>query len=384
MRIAHALQMAACRQGGLEVLLRALITMAPDDDGIFLASQEQRPELAAFKWTERIADHFEVPTDKLTREWSRDLIRWLRESRIDVCHFHLSGTYGWNSRSWNCCPITMVAEAGIPCVVTNHSGNDIFAFVGAHRPLWQKILAFCVCWPAKARQLHAIKYSVSVSVHDWKVARRWFPFFRRKLLQIYHSRLGDETPARGCQSEHVILNVGTIGFHKGQNILVEAFAKIASGFPEWSLRLVGHECGDGCGAALRDVIGRYDLDNRIRLCGPEVDPTASYQQCSVYVQPSRIEGLGLSLQEAMFHGRASIGSDVGGIPELIQHGANGLLFPVGDTERLALALSEVMTDQDKRRRLGLAARKSIIDREMTARAMVAKYRTIYQNALSTK
>lgn len=382
MRIAHALQMPACRQGGVEVLLRTLITMAPEKDDIFLISQEPRSDLASCKWTDRISDHFEVPLDKLTKEWSRDLIKWLRKSRIDVCHFHLSGTYGWNGRSWNRCPITMVAEAGIPCVVTNHSGNDIFAFVGAHRPPWQKFLAFCICWPAKARQLYRVKYSVSVSKHDWKIARRWFPFFRRKSLQIYHSRLGDEMTTPGHLREDIILNVGTIGFHKGQNILVEAFAMIASKFPNWKLRLVGHKCGDGCGETLREMIERYNLNSRIRLCGSEADPTDSYKQCSIYVQPSRIEGLGLSLQEAMFYECACIGSNVGGIPELIEHETTGMLFHVGDTERLAQQLSDMMENPAKRQRLALAARESIMEREMTARAMVEKYRVLYESAIS--
>jgi glycosyltransferase involved in cell wall biosynthesis len=83
----------------------------------------------------------------------------------------------------------------------------------------------------------------------------------------------------------------------------------------------------------------------------------------------------------MFQGRACIGSETGGIPELINGPDAGVLYPVGDVTALASALSELMSDADLRNRLGNGARASILSRGMTRQAMSAAYRNLYQQAI---
>jgi glycosyltransferase involved in cell wall biosynthesis len=86
----------------------------------------------------------------------------------------------------------------------------------------------------------------------------------------------------------------------------------------------------------------------------------------------------------MFHAVACIGSQIGGIPELITDSVSGLLVAAGDPKALATALSVLMGDTAQRCCLGDAARTSILARGMTQQAMNAAYQSLYKNALQTK
>ncbi len=61
----------------------------------------------------------------------------------------------------------------------------------------------------------------------------------------------------------------------------------------------------------------------------------------------------------MAHGRAVVGTPVGGIPSLIEDGVTGLLVPAGDTKALCTAIDRLLADQELRRRLGEAARAKV-------------------------
>lgn len=384
MRIAHALQMPALQQGGVEVLVRTLIAEAPADDEIFLISQDLPGTIEASEWRASLSGHLQVPNGILTKSWNPELLEWLKQHSIDICHFHLSGTYGWKARSWSACPITTVARAGIPTVTTNHSATCFFGPSAAPRPAWRKCAALAKVWPGKARQLAAVRWEASVSQHDLAVTRSYFPVFGGKLIQIYHSRLDSNFAVDPAQNGKVVLNVGTIAFHKGQHLLAEAFARVAPDFPDWQLKLVGYFAEQACVETIRTIIRTNGLEKQLHLCGPDPDPTRYFAESEIYVQPSLLEGLGLSLQEAMFHGRACIGSAMGGIPELIVDPTVGILYPGGDIPALASQIARLMGDPAERRRLGAQARASILQRGMTRQAMSATYRKLYQQAIHSR
>ncbi len=97
--------------------------------------------------------------------------------------------------------------------------------------------------------------------------------------------------------------------------------------------------------------------------------------------PSLREGLGLALQEALANGCACVGSRIGGIPDLIQDGDNGLLVEPGNVEQLAAGLERLIGDDALRSRFRARAPKSILEKEMTAEKMVAKYENLYRKIL---
>jgi glycosyltransferase involved in cell wall biosynthesis len=105
------------------------------------------------------------------------------------------------------------------------------------------------------------------------------------------------------------------------------------------------------------------------------------KRAAIFAMPSLHEGLGLSLQEALAKGCACIGSRVGGIPDLIQDGDNGLLVEPGNVDQLAAGLDRMMGDEALRARLSLRAPESILEKEMTVSKMIEKYDKLYQEIL---
>jgi glycosyltransferase involved in cell wall biosynthesis len=152
---------------------------------------------------------------------------------------------------------------------------------------------------------------------------------------------------------------------KGVHHLVEAFARVASGFPTAVLVIVGDVIVEEYRPYLQQLhqlVARYGLTNRTVFTGWRDDALAVMKFLSIIVQPSRAEGFSRTVLEAMALERAVIASRVGGHREAIRHGENGLLFDPGDVEQLANCLRILLSDPALRARLGSAARKTMAER----------------------
>jgi glycosyltransferase involved in cell wall biosynthesis len=88
------------------------------------------------------------------------------------------------------------------------------------------------------------------------------------------------------------------------------------------------------------------------------DPAPAFAAADLVVLPSLWEGLGLALVEAAQHGRAVVATRVGGIPEVVEDDATGLLVPPGDPSAFGDAVARLLADDAARRRMGDAARES--------------------------
>lgn len=100
-----------------------------------------------------------------------------------------------------------------------------------------------------------------------------------------------------------------------------------------------------------------------------------------FVLPSRAEGISNTLLEAMATGLPIVATDVGGNPELLEHGVTGLLVPTGAVETLAAALASDFVDADAARRRGAAARQAAM-RRFSLDGMVAAYADLYDGLLT--
>jgi glycosyltransferase involved in cell wall biosynthesis len=117
---------------------------------------------------------------------------------------------------------------------------------------------------------------------------------------------------------------------------------------------------------------------------PEVSDTQGVLSAmDLFVMPSLKEGLGLSLMEAMASGLAVIGSDVGGIRTLIQHGHSGLLVKPSDTRGLAYAILELLGEPQKRQSFGKRAQE-FIAQNFSQEKMVLKTEGVYLECLNAK
>jgi glycosyltransferase involved in cell wall biosynthesis len=94
---------------------------------------------------------------------------------------------------------------------------------------------------------------------------------------------------------------------------------------------------------------------QVRRAMPHAEVVEWIGRCAVLVLPSRTEAMGRVLVEAAAAGKPRIGSRVGGIPDVIRHDEDGLLFESGNESELACALERLLSSGNLRRRLGRAA-----------------------------
>ncbi|MDX1952578.1 MAG: glycosyltransferase family 4 protein [Verrucomicrobiota bacterium] len=129
---------------------------------------------------------------------------------------------------------------------------------------------------------------------------------------------------------------------KGQNILMEAFDQIASRYPDLHLVFVGEGLGREWLTGVREKLASK---SRIHLIGHQSDPWPWFCAFEIALLVStRFEGIPQSLLQAMFAKTAVIGSDIGGIPEIVLNGQTGLIVPGGNSARLAEALVRVLSN----------------------------------------
>lgn len=187
--------------------------------------------------------------------------------------------------------------------------------------------------------------------------------------------LPDLTPtARSTPPRPCILSLGKVGRRKGTFDLIRAFARVAHRFPEWRLVCAG----DGAvSEALIEAAG-LGLSERVECPGwlATGDVRQMLAGATLFALPSYAEGLPMALLEAMSWKLPVITSPVGGIPQAIRHGENGLLVPPGDIDALAAALESLMSDAAERERLGGAARATI-EAEFAQATMVRRLKEIY-------
>jgi glycosyltransferase involved in cell wall biosynthesis len=155
----------------------------------------------------------------------------------------------------------------------------------------------------------------------------------------------------------LIAQVGLISPRKRCHVVIEAFAKIAWTFPRAKLFFVGSPgpSDQAYGKAVDQDIERRGLLDRVRLLPFRRDIGSLYAALDVNVLASSQEGFGRVLIEAAVFGVPSIGTRVGGIPEIIGDGETGLLVPPDDAAALAKAMEALLSSEAYRSQLGEAA-----------------------------
>jgi glycosyltransferase involved in cell wall biosynthesis len=153
-----------------------------------------------------------------------------------------------------------------------------------------------------------------------------------------------------------VLFVGVLERYKAIDVLADAWRLAAPRVPGAMLHVVGR-------GTLRDVPERlvHELPAQTRwtesLTTPEV--ARALDEATVLVLPSRSEGLGRVVIEAFCRARGIVGSRVGGIPDLVEDGATGVLVPPEDAGDLADALVRVLTDAGLAARIGTAGHAAV-------------------------
>jgi glycosyltransferase involved in cell wall biosynthesis len=164
---------------------------------------------------------------------------------------------------------------------------------------------------------------------------------------------------------------------KGHRDVLAALPEIRKKHPQIVFVFAGKDTSDG--AIEREAQAAHLLD-AIRFPGFVADVPGLLGALDIFCLPSHWEGLPVSIIEAMHAGLAIIATNVGGIPELIRHGQEGLLIPPKNPAALAAAVDELATNWAKRTSLGRAALQRAIT-DFTVSAMARRMEAIYRQEL---
>lgn len=148
------------------------------------------------------------------------------------------------------------------------------------------------------------------------------------------------------------LFVGVLERYKAVDVLADAWPSVSAGVPGARLHVVGR------GRLAHRVEDLMISDSLGVRWTPELSTEGVAQaldESTLLVLPSRGEGMGRVLVEAFCRGRSIVGTDSGGIPDLVENGVSGVLVPPGDSDGLAAALSQVLGDPVLAQRLGSGA-----------------------------
>lgn len=163
----------------------------------------------------------------------------------------------------------------------------------------------------------------------------------------------------GLTWEPVILSLGRLAPHKGLEVLLKAASAVLEKFPQAKLFLAGRDFGARVG--LEALVEKLGIAKSVIFPGglSEADKFSAFKNATVFCLASRSEAFGIVLIEAMAARLPTVGTDCLSIPEIIDDGQTGYLFPLDDHEALASRLIELLGDDLLRRRLGEAGRRKV-------------------------
>jgi glycosyltransferase involved in cell wall biosynthesis len=183
-------------------------------------------------------------------------------------------------------------------------------------------------------------------------------------------------PSSGVYEADSILSVGNLIPSKGHELLLRSFAAVHRQFPKVCCEIIG----DGREQShLTKIAAQLNLAGKIHFLGRQSRSKVAdaMRRCTLFVLPSRYEGLGCVYLEAMATGKASIGCRGQGIAEVIEHGASGWLIDAGNLSQLTEALFELLQNIQLRHALGETARRTIL-RDFTLAHQAERLARIYQ------
>jgi len=329
----------------------AVCTLSPAEDG--LESALILDEVPLYRLP--LASLAFLPTPRS----DRSLRRIMAESRADLLHAHLFHA--------EVAGVWAGLRTSAPLVVTRHSAG--LEFGG-----WRRVLARCYgrrvsrCIAvsreaaAEARGMGYPEEKVAI-IPNAVDARRFRPLEDPEREKRKRSLVAELFPGEDAERVMLIGSVGGLKPVKAYSLFVEAAARFVASGPEGGAAIAPRFVifGEGPERGSLDELSRsLGLGRSFALPGRRDGLDEIYPLFDIFVLTSRTEGVPLALLEAMSSGVACVGSDVGGIGEVL--GDAGMLVSSGDEAGFAAALSRLAGDHPHRVELGRRSRVRILER----------------------
>jgi glycosyltransferase involved in cell wall biosynthesis len=274
------------------------------------------------------------------------MLGFLVRGKVSFMHVHaaMRGSF-WRKALF----VRTARSFGVPSIIHLH-GSEMQTFYNSLSPARQKSVGLVL---EKAE-------AVVVLSESWrKFVQEIAPRARITVLNNYVvlPSLDEKSPDTTAETKFNVLFLGLLGQRKGIYDLLQCWPAVTEVFPGARLRIGGNgevELAKQRAAELGiehsvEFLGWIDGERKLELL----------RDADVFVLPSYNEGLPMSVLEAMSFGKAVITTRVGGIPELVSDGDDGLLINAGNLAQLTTALLRLAQDVPFRNAIGAAARRRI-------------------------
>jgi len=279
-----------------------------------------------------------------------------REKPIDVIHAHAALPCGHAAA-------LLSRHLSVPFVVTLH-GLDVFntCFLGGVPAEWRRTASIdvyrtahkVICISGKVQRL--LREGMQEDVRSTVVYNGTDTNFFSPAMEGRAS----SPVQRSAAPQQEILIVGNLLAGKGHELVLRAIQQLEASFPQLRCRMIGEGPDRSRFEALARELG---IAQRVQFEGRKsrAEVADAMRACSVFVLPSRYEGLGCAYLEAMACGKPVVACRAQGIQEIIEHEKNGWLIPVDGLDELAHGLSTLLQSPDLSARLGASARQTILN-----------------------
>jgi glycosyltransferase involved in cell wall biosynthesis len=176
----------------------------------------------------------------------------------------------------------------------------------------------------------------------------------------------------------LLTSAGRLETQKDPLTLIKAFAAVSD--PSVHLLMLGEGT---LSRSVAELVRSLHLEQRVHLLGKRNDMAQCLAASDIFVMASRWEGNPLTVMEAMASGLPVVGTTVGGVPELVESGEQGILVLPGEPAALTGAMEFLCRNPEARISMGAAARLRAT-REFSLHRMVAAYEALYRTALSAR
>jgi glycosyltransferase involved in cell wall biosynthesis len=326
--------------GGLELHVRDFCVWlsGQQDTDLYLVLKNDSPIHRDLKRINIPIHLYNKTAGKLPLLTALDLARYIDTNRIDIVHMH------WKDDLPLAALAKRLSKRNPALVVSRHMLLPHKKHDPYHRFIYRPVNRYITITEDLKRQ--AVK---NLPIREGKIEVIYYGVKVPERITLTQSgRIKHEF---NIDDRYTVGLVGRICPEKRQLMFIQAVENLhKEEIPVHGL-IIGSVTDPGYDQEIRRYVQEKDLEDAVSFSGFYDRPTDLMQCLDVLVMPSGVETFGLVLIEAMHCGIPVIGSNKGGVPEIIDHGVTGLMYETDDVQAFSTAMARMYHDKTLRRRL---------------------------------